>query len=714
MKSGSPDNVKKIMEDTILLGRAGVGKTQSIIDRVKYIITNYSLTKNDIIIINYSESTRNNFISRIKEIKNYNKYFLLSRIHTFETFTKKIIDNICVNKSSVPELMCIRLRDYLMNTTEQILVKNELLKSFKIIFIDDAQDLTDIQGDILLNMSKKNKSTLNLMGDPNQSICSFKDCSSNFLLNFKAKIFTLTENKRSDINIIKFSENIINKTIPFNFLDSKNISIRSNKDYNDIINFIKSIKNKSSVAIFSPKSNDVHTISNLLEKNGTNNNIIVSTYTQSKGLEFDHVIIVNCHFWLFGYEPSHDEYNEHLRLLYVVTSRAKKEITIFHNVTQMLHPAIKNELSIHLLKSIDHKINIDDLLNNSMIEHKIDSMYELLTINHTLTKELISESDYKIVKSDIDKLINFTLCPEIPMDSRTFNRIHEPLYNKYCKETDNIINYLVKHNESKKNIYVEYKNLGLSGIINYVTTDSIYFDIINSKNEMKKRFISTLIKNFIYNKTYVFVYKIFVQGTIYEYTICIKNEYMFPLLNIISDLTNLKFKKINLVYDTETTGLINDETNEYPKIIELSICDSDFGMIVYNDLIDPKEKLKLFITQLTGITDDMLQNKKNIDFHITNLRYVFRNVESMTLIAYNGTRFDDRLIKHYKIFNYMRPKIKFIDALYLFRIYLNEKLENYKLKTVYEYVMKKPLTGHRALCDTMAVIEIIKKLQISL
>src|SRR5690606_391006 len=83
-------------------------------------------------------------------------------------------------------------------------IKN--IKDIKHLFIDEAQDLNDVQYDILLLLQKNFGTIVELSGDPNQNIYQFRRSSSHHLMALPAKTFELTKNFRSTQEIINFSE----------------------------------------------------------------------------------------------------------------------------------------------------------------------------------------------------------------------------------------------------------------------------------------------------------------------------------------------------------------------------------------------------------------------------------------------------------------------------------------------------------------------------
>lgn len=115
-----------------------------------------------------------------------------------------------------------------------------------------------------------------------------------------------------------------------------------------------------------------------------------------------------------------------------------------------------------------------------------------------------------------------------------------------------------------------------------------------------------------------------------------------PRLKIINSI-----KKINELYDsgrifcaidTETTG-INPQTEHLTEVAAIKF--SKDGVIdSFSTLINPNIKLSPFITELTGITDSMLQDAPKIQTVLPQLRDFCKG----TIIVAHNAQFDLRFI----------------------------------------------------------------------
>lgn len=151
--------------------------------------------------------------------------------------------------------------------------------------------------------------------------------------------------------------------------------------------------------------------------------------------------------------------------------------------------------------------------------------------------------------------------------------------------------------------------------------------------------------------------------------------------------------------DIETTGL----SSMYDEIIELSAIKVRENKIVntFSSLIKPKYRIDGFITELTGITNEMVQNAPRIKSIIQDyINFISDDI----VIGYN-INFDINFIYD----NYLECKKlefnnNFIDLMRICRKLC--LLQNHKLKTVAEYYNISTDGHHRGLTDCNITFEI--------
>lgn len=147
-----------------------------------------------------------------------------------------------------------------------------------------------------------------------------------------------------------------------------------------------------------------------------------------------------------------------------------------------------------------------------------------------------------------------------------------------------------------------------------------------------------------------------------------------------------------VVFDIETTGL-NKDTDYIIEIGALKYKDNNL-VEEFSYLINPNISLPQIITDITGITDNMLKDKETID---TVLPKFIAFIEDLPLLAHNGS-FDIGFIeKNIKDLNLSKLTNKSIDTLELAKKYLPQ-MYNYKLETLKKYFNVKQVS-HRAVGD---------------
>ncbi|WP_158737726.1 PolC-type DNA polymerase III [Alteribacillus sp. YIM 98480] len=151
-----------------------------------------------------------------------------------------------------------------------------------------------------------------------------------------------------------------------------------------------------------------------------------------------------------------------------------------------------------------------------------------------------------------------------------------------------------------------------------------------------------------------------------------------------------------VVFDVETTGL----SVVYDTIIELAAVKVKDGEIVdrFESFANPHEKLSDTIIDLTGITDDMVENAPEVS---TVLKDFKEFTDDAVLVAHNASFDMGFLNEGYKKANIETAENPVIDTLELGR-FLYPQLKNHRLNTLCKKFDIELVSHHRAIYDAEA------------
>lgn len=377
--------------DTKLLATAGSGKTLCVIKHIEYLIKQGIYQPNEIYMLTFSKNAKDDFLQKLSKLEIYDLPF--ENVNTIDSFAWHVLGDEIAQTIDVSLLSFALLYVFnnINSTKEDIFLKNKAgivqkIKGVKCVFCDEAQDLNETQYNILMSLKHLNGDCyINLIGDPNQNIYQFRNASDRYLVNFPAKVFELTKNYRSHGHIVEFCSHLRpyscssltyverEKTLDVTFYSYYNSSVFETYLISLLTFFISKNIPLHKVAILAPTRGYLKTmkglskykglcyISNLLFKhkipfkqfyndsatnaaNDSNSNmnskkityrlskghVNLMTYTASKGLEWDYVIIVDANAHLVSaIDYDVNKYNAEKYLLYVACSRPRKNLIIF-------------------------------------------------------------------------------------------------------------------------------------------------------------------------------------------------------------------------------------------------------------------------------------------------------------------------------------------------------------------------------------------------
>ena len=183
-----------------------------------------------------------------------------------------------------------------------------------------------------------------------------------------------------------------------------------------------------------------------------------------------------------------------------------------------------------------------------------------------------------------------------------------------------------------------------------------------------------------------------------------KNYVEVVQANIFENRVEKEYLKNNdfVVFDLETTGL---EPKKH-KITEIGAVKIRNGQIceTFSGFVNPEQEISLEITELTGITNEMVKNAPIIDDVLPDF---FKFTQNAILVGQN-VQFDFGFIDFAaKRLSYEFSN-KIEDTLLIAKKHIF--LRNYKLKTISEALNVPLINAHRAINDALATAKVFIKL----
>lgn len=161
------------------------------------------------------------------------------------------------------------------------------------------------------------------------------------------------------------------------------------------------------------------------------------------------------------------------------------------------------------------------------------------------------------------------------------------------------------------------------------------------------------------------------------------------------------------VLDLETSG---GSPSSGAAITEIGVVKVKGGEVLgtFRSFVDPGHPVPEFITQLTGITDEMLLSAPFIDELLPTL-FEFLGTSDETVIVAHNSPFDLSFLKAAATtHNYEWPNYITIDTARLARAVLDrDEVTNCKLGTLAVFFGTQTSPTHRALDDALATVDVL-------
>lgn len=308
---------EELDKNILVVACPGSGKTTTIITRIKYLLDK-GIPEESIILTTFTRNSANDMRDKLFDIMGYKTNIIvgtidsISKMYTDPEYTR-------LDAANGGE---VNISEYSKRFLNMIQKRPTFFSTFKYLFIDEIQDINEIQFNII-EMFYKNGVYIIGIGDDSQNIYEFRGSDIKYILNFQkyfenSKCHMLTNNFRSTTQICAVANAIISKNtykIDKKMISGNNIS--GNKPYigilneqyefvvQKILNYLHAGVKEDAICIMSPinkplleinivcKKYNLKTFySNSQEPLVNKDSITLNTIHKSKGLEWQIVFLI--------------------------------------------------------------------------------------------------------------------------------------------------------------------------------------------------------------------------------------------------------------------------------------------------------------------------------------------------------------------------------------------------------------------------------------
>ena len=162
-----------------------------------------------------------------------------------------------------------------------------------------------------------------------------------------------------------------------------------------------------------------------------------------------------------------------------------------------------------------------------------------------------------------------------------------------------------------------------------------------------------------------------------------------------------------VVLDLETSGASPKSGSAITEIGAVKVCGGQV-LGTFKTFVNPGTPLPPFITELTGITDEMLVDAPKIE-SVLPLLFEFLGSDKSTVFVAHNAPFDLSFLKaSAALHGYAWPNFRVIDTVKAARFVLTkDDVANYQLGTLAIYFRTEIAPNHRALDDALATVDVL-------
>lgn len=327
-------------DDAILcLAGAGSGKTHTLVERIRHLISDCNVVTSEIVAITFTNLAANEMKKRLDTIRGE---MYLGTIHSYA-------NKICImNGLDTTDLIKTEQYDELLRmASDSCITKYPRIKH---LLVDEAQDMSSLESYFISSLPADN---IFLIGDDRQNIFQFRGCSDKYIRNlYNNNSFTkyyLNLDYRNAPNIISYANSLLGTYKPLS-LDSvavKNKSgyVDTKATFDEVMQEIKDSKNWNSWFVLTRTNMELNKAYDLLEDEGipcvsfkksdvdsleeyddllNSNKVKILTIHSAKGLERRNVVVIGARNFNITEQ----------KLFYVAATRAEDSLYVCPSIIQ--------------------------------------------------------------------------------------------------------------------------------------------------------------------------------------------------------------------------------------------------------------------------------------------------------------------------------------------------------------------------------------------
>ena len=356
-------------KNTLVIACAGAGKTLTVLCRIKHLLES-GVPEASIMMTTFTRDAANDMKNKLFDIMGYAPSITVGTIDS-------IARRYCSKKDGIKHV-----DEFGHEFLKLITAFPDTIKQYKYMFVDEFQDINDVQFGII-EQFYKNGCKIFAVGDDAQNIYTFRGSKIEFILKFADHFGNsvckyLIENFRSTREIIDMANASIEKnenSIPKKMIAASGENgekplvryfVSSNTQNITIVDEIKELLDSGvahhDIAVLSPVNQSLYMIEELLTQRAISNvyldgkcdvkttkkpwHVCLSTIHKSKGLEWEHVLIINVSDEIIPKTKSSlASIEESRRLFYVAVTRARKQLKLYYTVMIAQQPYVSRYIS---------------------------------------------------------------------------------------------------------------------------------------------------------------------------------------------------------------------------------------------------------------------------------------------------------------------------------------------------------------------------------